>query len=101
MDWLERIRTWLAAGTPAGLFHRRVRLSSEAVAWLRDPARSESDCRAFATMLLRLDADPTKDTVPILRANAPAGMRWARFDGHTAIFVFDIPANQITIVSCI
>ena len=102
-EWLDAL--WGAIfgedrARPRRVFRRRISLSGPVVAWLRDPRRTEHDRWAFAELLLRLDADPLRHSTAILWPGVPAGLRWAAFEGHRAILVFDLSEDRIRVLTC-
>lgn len=102
--WLEEL--WQVSGQdkPSGgrrLLHRRCRLSGAVINWLRRSDTAEVQRLAFVELLLKLDSDPVAYSEPVLHPNALPGMRWAPFDAHKVIFVWNLPENQIHVLTCI
>lgn|GEM_PF-3379238 len=78
--------------------HRRFHFSSDVLAYVR--SCDEAEKIAFADLVLRLDANPVRDSVPLLTSIGPPGMRWARFADHIALFQWDPAADAVRFALC-
>lgn len=100
-DWWEELLTKLghhAKPQYRRRFHREFLVSEQALNWVR--ARPLPEQLAFAELLLRLDGDPTEHSYPVLQTDVPPGTRYAPFDAHQAVIVFDIAANRVHVLLC-
>lgn len=79
-------------------FVRHFRVSEQALTWVL--ARPSSELLAFADLMLRLDGDPFMHSNPVLQPNAVPGMRFAPFDAHQAVLVWNAAENSVYIVLC-
>jgi hypothetical protein len=103
LTWLDELQSWLTRfdESKRPVFRRNIRLSGPVVAWLRSPGVSPAQVEAFAELLLKLDANPfCEGSHAILREDAP-GLRWAKFDGHAAIYQVDGAKDQVRIAKCV
>jgi hypothetical protein len=60
------------------------------------------EVRQFAELLLRLDANPVRDSDPILSRDGSLepGIRWARFGGHRLVLQWNPVENQLRLGYC-
>jgi hypothetical protein len=82
------------------LFTRDIRISDAVRRFINEEARTRPEKEAFAELLLRLDADPTRHSHAILDPPIP-GMRWALMGEFKVILRFDIPSNRIDIATVV
>lgn len=103
MPWLDELQSWLTRfdESKRPVFRRNIRLSGAVVAWLHSPSVTPAQVEAFAELLLKLDANPfCEGTEAIIRHEMP-GLRWAKFDGHAAIYQVDAAKDQVRIAKCV
>jgi hypothetical protein len=103
-QWLDNLGDLLGGAStekPKRLLHRKFHLSKPVVEWLRSSGRTHAQRLAFGELILKLESDPAQHSLPILQPNAPPGMRWARFDAHKAVFIWNPVANEIHFLTCV
>ncbi len=71
------------------------------MAWLRTPGVTSAQVEAFAELLLRLDANPFCEGSEAITRHDMPGLRWAKFDGHAAIYQVDAAKDQVRIAKCV
>ncbi len=103
-QWLDELWKRIdGSGAPEKrrLLHRGFHLSRQVVMWLQRPECTDVQRLAFAELILKLDSDPPSHSFPILQSNAPPGMRWAPFDAHKAILIWDTTKDEIHFLTCV